>query len=238
MFSPLIRKLGHGADYTKIDHEQIALLANVRSVEARKQLIGRGERPENIHLILDGFACRFNKMSNGKRQISALLVPGDFCDLHAGILSKMDHSIATLTPCLVADLPRVTVLDLIEKHPRIGHALSWATLVDEAILRKWLVNMALYEVPQQLAHLLCELLIRLGVAGRGDADGYRLPLTQEDLADVLGVTPVHVNRTLQALRAAGLIVLRKRRLVIPNVKQLKAFCGFDPDYLHLIKRVG
>lgn len=106
-------------------------------------------------------------------------------------------------------------------------------MVDEAILREWLVNMGQREAPQQLTHLFCELLVRLQVAGIGAADGYQFPLTQEDLADVLGITTVHVNRTLQALREEGLIVLRRHRLDIPDVERLKAYCDFDPDYLHL-----
>ncbi|WP_342111663.1 Crp/Fnr family transcriptional regulator [Methylobacterium sp. SI9] len=236
MFSPLISKLSHGADLTGVDHQRLAKLARTRLVGAHRNLIERGDRPQDVHLVLSGFACRYKVLRNGKRQIVALLVPGDFCDLHVAVLGAMDHSIATLSPCTVADLPRDTILDLTERHPRIAHALWWTTLVDEAILREWLVNMGQREADQQIAHLFCELLVRLQVAGVADANGYPFPLTQEDLAETLGLTSVHVNRTLQAMREAGLIVLQKRQLDIPDVERLKAFCDFDPDYLHLVKR--
>ena len=237
MFSPLIRKLGHGADLTKVDHNRLIGLGATRQVGAGQRIIEQGDRPEDVHLVLSGFACRYKVLRNGKRQIMALLVPGDFCDLHVAILEAMDHGIAALSPCTIADLPRTTILDLTENYPRIARALSWATLLDEAILREWLVNMGQREAHRQLAHLFCELLLRLQMAGIGDANGYRLQITQEDLADVLGLTSVHVNRTLQSLREEGLIALRNRRLDIPDVERLKAYCDFDPAYLHLAKRV-
>jgi CRP-like cAMP-binding protein len=237
MFSPLIRKLGHGVDLTEADRDRLAYLGRTRQIDARQEIIAQGDRPEDVHLVLSGFACRDKVLRNGKRQILALLVPGDFCDLHVAILDVMDHGITALSPCTVAELPRATILNLTENHPRITRALWWTTLVDEAILREWLVNMGQREAHQQLAHLFCELLVRLQAAGIGDADGYPFPLRQGDLAEVLGLTSVHVNRTLQSLRDENLIVLRGRRLEIPDVERLKAYCDFDPAYLHLVKRV-
>lgn len=238
MFSPLIRKLGHGSDLTAADHKRLIGLARTRRVEARQQIIEQGSRPEDVQLVLEGFAGRCKVLRNGKRQIMALLVPGDFCDLHVAILGAMDHSIVALSPCLVASLSRNTILELTEHHPRITRALWWATLVDEAILREWLVNMGQREAHHRLAHLFCELLMRLEVAGVGDGNGYPFPIRQNDLADALGLTSVHINRTLQLLREEGLIVLHGRRLDIPDVERLKAYCDFDPDYLHLVKRAA
>lgn len=237
MFSPLIRRLGHGAELLQPDCERLSYLAPTRRVEAYQNIIRQGDRPENVHLILGGIACRYKVLRDGSRQIMALLVPGDFCDLHVAILGAMDHGIASLSPCIVADLSRATIVDLIENYPRIAHALSWAALVDAAVLREWLVNIGQRETNQRLAHLICELRIRLQVAGIGDAGSYQLPIIQRDLADVMGVTSVHINRTLQFLREEGLITLRSRRLNIPNVERLEAYCDFDPSYLHLVKRV-
>lgn len=191
-----------------------------------------------MRLVLSGFACRYKILRDGKRQIVALLLPGDFCDLHVAILGAMDHGIATFSPCTIADLSRAKVLDLTEQYPRIGRALWGATLVDEAVLREWLVNIGRREGVQRMAHLFCELLMRFQAVGLADGDSYPFPLTQTDLADVLGLTSVHVNRMLQVLRQAGLIVLQKQRLAIPDVDRLKAFCDFNPDYLHLVKRQG
>lgn len=238
MLDPFIRKLEHGADLTEADHSRIASIARVRQVGAGQTIIEQGERPDDVRLVLSGFAYRYKVLRDGKRQIVALLVPGDFCDLHVAILGAMDHGIAAMSLCTIADLSRATVLDLTEKYPRIGRALWWATLVDEAVLREWLVNIGRREAAPRMAHLFCELLVRLQAVGLADQASYPFPLTQVDLADALGLTPVHVNRTVQALRQAGLIVLKKRRLAIPDVRRLKAFCEFDPIYLHLVKRSG
>ncbi|MCJ2023614.1 Crp/Fnr family transcriptional regulator [Methylobacterium sp. J-067] len=231
-FSPLINKLRYGADLKEVDCDRLVKLAGVRRIEARRQILLQGDRPESVYIVLDGFACRYKVLRQGKCQIMALLVPGDFSDLHGAILDTMDHGIMALSPCTVAELPRSSILELVESHPRLCHAFRWATLVDGAILREWLVNMALREAPQQMAHLFCELFVRLHAVGVGDANSYPLPLTQKDLAEMLGLTSVHVNRTLQLLRDSGLIVLRKRRLLIPDVARLKAYCDFNPDYLH------
>lgn len=185
---------------------------------------------------MEGFACRYKLLPDGRRQIMAFLVPGDFCDLHVAILGEMDHSIGTSWGCTVVDIPRSTVDDLTANHPRITRALWWATLVDEATLREWLVNMGQRDADRQTAHLFCELLVRLQAVGRASADGFEFPITQEDLADTLGVTSVHVNRVLQEMRGKGLIEWKSKRLRIPDVERLKAFAGFDPKYLHLGRR--
>jgi len=237
LFYPFIKKLRYGADLKEADCDRLARLAGIQRIGAHQQIVLHGARPESIYVVLDGFACRYKVLRQGKCQIMALLVPGDFTDLHGPILDTMDHGIMALSPCTVAKVPRTTILELIENHPRICHAFHWATLVDGAILREWLVNMALREAPQRIAHLFCELLVRLRVVGVGDVNSYPLPLTQQELAEVLGLTSIHINRTLQYLREDGMIVLSKRRLIIPDVDRLKAYCDFNSDYLHLKKRI-
>lgn len=237
MLGPFIRKLEHGADLTEADYARLSSIARAREVGAGHTIIEQGERPDDVRLVLSGFAYRYKVLRDGKRQIVALLVPGDFCDLHVAILGAMDHGIAAMSRCTIADLSRATVLDLTEAYPRIGRALWWATLVDEAVLREWLVNIGRREAAPRMAHLFCEILLRLQAVGLADRNSYPFPLRQIDLADALGLTSVHVNRTLQSLRQAGLIVLEKRRLTIPDVQKLKTFCEFDPAYLHLIKRL-
>jgi CRP-like cAMP-binding protein len=166
-----------------------------------------------VHLILDGFACRYKLTDEGTRQIMAYLVPGDFCDLHVFILKEMDHSIATLSRCTVGDIPRDRILTLLER-PAIAKALWWATLVDEAVLREGLVNIGRREAAERIAHLVCELLLRLRAVGLANGGGFELPITQAELADIVGLSDVHVNRSLQALREAGLITLKGKHLVI------------------------
>jgi CRP-like cAMP-binding protein len=136
------------------------LTAKIRSVGARVDLIQEGDPPDYVHLILDGFACRYKVLADGQRQIMAFLVPGDFCDLNVFILDHMDHSIGTLSKCSVVDIPRHAIDDITANHPHITRALWWCTLVDEAVLREWLVNIGSRPANQRIAHLFCELFLR------------------------------------------------------------------------------
>ncbi len=232
--SPLVLKLGHGADLTAADHEVLeGFCHGGQRIGVRQDLIQEGADPRFVHIVLEGIACRYKMLPDGSRQIMALLLPGDFCDLHVAILGTMDHSIGTLSPCCIARLGRSTVEDLAFSHPRIMRAMWWATLVDEAILREWIVGMGRRPADRRLAHLFCELLVRLQTVGLALEAHYDLPLAQYDLADILGLTPVHVNRMLQQLRTDSLITLTGKRLTIPDVPRLKDFADFDPNYLHL-----
>ena len=213
------------------------LIRKKRTVERGQDIILEGDAPDNIHLILDGFACRYKLTSDGERHIMAYLVPGDFCDLHIAILREMDHSIGALSPCHVVDIPNTHIENLTER-PKLMRALWWATLVDEAILREWLVNIGQREAPQRLAHLFCELLLRLNAVDLTTMKGFELPITQSELADTLGLSAVHVNRSLQMLRAEGLIELKDRNLLILDPRRLMKFSGFNSNYLHLFDRAG
>jgi CRP-like cAMP-binding protein len=235
--NPLVLKLEHGAellddDRTALDHA----VADARRHGAHEDIIREGERPEEVHVVLEGFAFRYKTLADGQRQIMAYLVPGDLCDLHVSILGEMDHSIGTAGTCRIAHVSRAAIDELTQRHPRINRALWWATLVDEGVLREWLVNMGRREAEQQMAHLFCELLVRLQSVGLAENDAFTLPLTQSELADTLGISAVHVNRTLQALRGRGLVSLKGKRLMIHDVEALKRFSDFDPNYLHLQKR--
>jgi CRP-like cAMP-binding protein len=237
MLSPLIQKLQHGADLTDEDRQVLENAASdTQIVGPREDLINEGDQPDHVHLILEGFACRYKLLPNGERQIMAYLVPGDICDLHVSILGEMDHAISTLSRCKVVLIPRGIIEDLTENHGRINRALWWATLVDEATLREWLVNMGRRPADKQLAHLLCELLVRLQAVGLATENSYEFPVTQAELAETLGITTVHVNRMLQQLRKDGLLTLQGNRLIIMDVDGLKKFADFDQNYLHLTRR--
>jgi CRP-like cAMP-binding protein len=234
MTNPFIVKLEHGAELSDKDRQALeGAIGNVRQVGARTDLIEEGDRPDNVHAILEGFACRYKVLPDGQRQIMAWLVPGDLCDLHVSILGEMDHAIGTLASCKIAFIPHDTVEDLTSKHPAINRALWWATLVDEGTLREWLVNMGRRPADRQMAHLFCELFVRLDSVGLTNGTSFDFPLTQEELGDTLGVSTVHVNRMLQQLRADGLIELKGKTLTILDFERLKEFADFDPNYLHL-----
>lgn len=234
MSNPLTLKLEQGAALEASDRARLeSVVAVTRRVLPREDLIREGEVPENVRLVLDGFACRYKVLPDGRRSIVAFLLPGDFCDLHVAILGSMDHAICALTPCTIVEIPRSTIDDLTQNYPRITRALWWATLVDEGILREWLVSMGQRPSDKQLAHLLCELLLRMQVVGRATENSYFLPLTQEELGDTLGISTVHVNRVLQQMREDGLIKLQGRTLTIPDVEKFKQFAEFNPNYLHI-----
>jgi CRP-like cAMP-binding protein len=231
--NPFLAKMASAAPLTSADLAELdRATQRIHYVQAKEDLIRQGDVPGDVHLVLDGFACRYKVLSNGRRAIMAYLIPGDFCDLHVAILGQMDHSIGALSRCQVAELPREEILRLTE-NPRIARALWFATLVDEATLREWLVSMGQRSADRQMAHLFCELHLRLKLVGLGDRRGYELPLTQEELADTLGLSTVHVNRVLQKLRRDGLIGFANGRLKLMDLDRLMAFAEFDAAYLHM-----
>ena len=173
---------------------------------------------------------------DGSRQITAFLLPGDLCDRHVTILGEMDHGICTITPCKVAYLSNGQLEAIARRRPDVARALWWSTLVDEAILRAWIVSIGRRCAYGAVSHLLCELHARMKNVGLVGDHHFRLPLTQDEIADAVGLTAVHVNRVLQRLRSEGLLTLRHGILEIPDVPRLRAAAGFDPAYLHYENR--
>lgn len=238
MANLLTRKLEAFAPLPEADQRLLdEVIRDPQEVGPREDLIREGDAPTDVRLIIEGFACRYKLLADGTRHIMAYLVPGDFCDLHVFILKQMDHTIATLSRCTVVKIPRARVLELTER-PAIARALWWAALVDEATLREWLVNIGARPAEQRIAHLLCELLLRLRAVGLANGGQYELPVTQQELGDTMGLSNVHVNRVLQHLRRDGLITLKNKNLVILDVERLEAFSGFTPNYLHLARGNG
>ncbi len=230
----LIRKLEGYAQLSDDDKRVIRELCgeNVGKVAAHRDIIRDGATPDHIHLILEGWAARYKLLPDGARQITAFLIPGDFCDLHVTVLAEMDHGIVALAPCKVAYLDAKVLDEITSKHSTLTKALWWMTLVDEAVLRQWVVNGRRRAIPA-LAHLLCELHQRMKSIGLVDDRVFELPLTQEELADATGMSSVHMNRTIQSLRERGLIEFRMKKLRIPDVQALAKTGGFDDSYLHL-----
>jgi CRP-like cAMP-binding protein len=233
MGSPFLKKLA--AAGSLLDDDVQALLEasqNVCAVGMRRDLVREGENPEHVQLILEGWACRYQQLENGNRQTTAFLLPGDFCDTHITLFNEMDHSISTITECKVARIPRATI-EALTARPGIARAFWWAGLVDEAILRAWIVNLGSRDALPRLGHLLCELYSRLANVGRASNDTLVLPITQEDLGDALGLTSVHVNRSLRKLVAAKLIAYNRQDLQIVDFDALRHMAGFDSKYLHI-----
>jgi CRP-like cAMP-binding protein len=218
------------------DSDRAALLAlpyKIASYEPAKYLVREGSVAEESALIVSGFAFRHKLTADGDRQIVSVHIPGDFVDLEGALLTVADHNVQTLTRCEIATIPRRAIIALIDAHPRIGRAMWIDTLIDASIFREWVMNVGRRDARQRIAHLLCEFAKRLEIAGLGNTSGYQLPMTQEQLADATGLTPVHVNRSLKGLEADGLIVREKRYVGIPDWGRLRDLSGFNDLYLHL-----
>jgi len=192
-----------------------------------------GDATPACHLVVDGFACDYTVLADGGRQIVACHIPGDFCDLGSFLFRAQDHSVAALSTTTVAVIQHQVLLDLAQRYPRILFALWQDTLVDMAVHRQALINIGRRNAYQRIAHFLCELCLRLQAVGLAQNSVYDLPLTQADLGDALGLSVVHVNRTLQLLRAAGLISWRGTRVTVQDPHGLERVAGFEPAYLKL-----
>ena len=228
----LARKLDGFGPLTEEDRAALAGLAGyVRPVERRVVLVEQDCAADHALVVFAGFAGRHKRRASGRRQILAYLLPGDLCDRGALHGYPLDHAIETLTHCRIARIPRAAYLDLLENHPRIAFALQRARLAEEATAREWIANIGMRSGLERAAHLLCELLERLGSIGRVSDGQFDLPLTQVDLAEALGLSSVHMNRVLQSLRRDGLIVSKGRHLRILAPRRLRQLAEFEAGYL-------
>ncbi|GJE17886.1 Nitrogen fixation regulation protein FixK [Methylobacterium marchantiae] len=214
------------------------IAASARDVAARTNLAREGDAISDIVLITEGIGCRFKQRTNGARQITAYLVPGDTCDLEITLLNRLDHTIATLSACKVARISSTALQEIIANHPAVARAMRISALIDESTLREWLVNIGCRSALERIAHLFCELLTRLRAVGLATEDSCDLPMTQHELADTTGMTTVHVNRSLQELRRRGLIELRGKNLKILDWARLKSLAEFRPGYLRVGEHSG
>jgi CRP-like cAMP-binding protein len=208
-------------------------VARVREVKADEDIVREGDQPSESSVMLDGFSARYKILSNGRRQITALHVLGDFVDLHSFLLGKMDHGVVALTPCRVGVVPHEELRAITDRYPHLTRLLWLNTLIDGAIHREWLVAMGRRSALGHTAHLICELFLRLQAVGQVDGNTMQLPITQAELGDTLGISTVHVNRVVQELRNQGLITWRGEKLTIDNWDGLRNAAEFDPTYLHL-----
>jgi len=231
--SSILRIRQTGPISSAAEREFAAVLSDQRLVDPRQDLISEGEPTSAIVALLDGFACRYKTVARGRRQITGLLLPGDFDDTVPGLSGCPDYSVATITPCRVALIPRPVLGRLLREHPAIEHAFQCFTRIELRTLREWLLNMGQRMADRQVSHLFCELLHRMEGIGMVADRSFSLPFTQEELADILGLSTVHVNRVLQELRRSGLIQLDQRRLTIIDYEALSILGEFDPSYLQM-----
>jgi CRP-like cAMP-binding protein len=237
---PLIRKLESIAPVTDEERQAIAALPiTVRDLKADQDIVRDQDRPSQCCVILEGFACRYKVLPGGRRQIVSFHIPGDVPDLQSLHLEVMDHSLGTVVASKVAFIPHDTVRAVLRAHPRIGDVFWRDTLIDAAVFREWVVNVGRRDAYARIAHILCEVYVRLRAVGLVNGQSYQMPVTQSELADATGMSTVHVNRTLQELRGNGLISTPKGgRVVIEDWDALQEAGEFDPTYLHLKTRAA
>jgi CRP-like cAMP-binding protein len=192
-----------------------------------------GDAPRNVTVLREGWACRMTLLPNGRRQIHAILLPGDTADVEATLLEARPDNIEALSRCSVWSVPHHRLASLAADHPDLASAFAREAAIAANVARAWVVNIGQRDAIQRIAHFICELHARLSAVGAADPDGFTLGATQGDIADAQGLTTVHVNRVLQDLRARGLIRIERRRLTIVDGERLQALALFDPLYLHL-----
>ncbi len=226
-------KLSRLVDLTDSDVAALeAATAHPRRYAARNDLIREGDETGPMFVVLEGWICRYKILPSGTRQIMAFLIPGDACDLHIKLLAEMDHSIQAITPATVATVSRGEMQTLMHDHPNIARAMYTAQLVDEGVMRAWIVSMGRRSSVERVAHLICELYLRARTIGLTQDSEFALPLSQLILADALGMTAVHINRVLKELRLAGALALGRGSATILDPKKLVQIAGFDDNYLH------
>ncbi len=232
--NPIIAKLD--SIFALSDEEKAAIMRlplQVQDLRADQDIVREGDRPSRCCAVLEGFTGTYKMTYEGKRQINAFQIAGDIPDLQSLHLTTLDVSLSTLTPCRVAFIQHEPLRELCHSYPRIADAFWRQTLVEGSVFREWMLNVGRREAYERLAHLLCELVTRMRAVGLVEDHACELPITQSEFGDATGLSTVHVNRTIQELRAAGLISLKGKTLTVLDWDGLKRAGDFNPVYLHL-----
>ena len=239
MFTERFLRNRRGVELTSEERAALeASISEVRTIGPRTTIIRQGDPLTISTLLVEGFMCRYIDDRRGLRQLVAVHVPGDFVDLHAFPLKTLEHDVSTLTPATVAIVPHVSIEALIEERPQIARKLWFSTLLDAAIHRVWLFRLGRLDAVGKVSHFLCETNARLSAIGLSDGRRFALGLTQPDIAEICGLTSIHVNRVLRQLREQDLCVFRSSMVDILDLPGLERRAQFDPDYLYLEQEPG
>jgi CRP-like cAMP-binding protein len=191
--------------------------------------VQQGDAPGECCLVVEGFVCRYKVLGRGQRQIVSFHIPGDVPDFQSLHLKVMDHSVGALAPTLVAFIPHAAISELMRSHPRLAAAIWRDTLIDASIFREWLSSTGRRSAYERIAHLICEMFVKYQAVGLSRNGSFELPITQAEYGDALGLSTVHVNRSIQALRKQGLIVSKGSRTQILDWKGLKKGGRLRPE---------
>lgn len=230
---PLIRKLGQIFELTSSDKDLLAALPfMLREAGANQYLVREGSPTSECCVLVTGYACRHKVAANGGRQILSFHLPGDILDLQHLLLETADHNVQTITPATVAWIPKSALKRAAHESRRINDALWRDTLIDASVFREWVLNVGRRDARSRTAHMLCEFAARREAAGLGSPEQFELPMTQEQIADAVGLTAVHVNRMLRVLEEDGAIVRERRHIRIVDWDVMRRIADFDRAYLH------
>jgi CRP-like cAMP-binding protein len=231
MIAPLIHKLDSLellSDQAKV--RLAGLISRMSSHAPREDIVREAEARGDLRVLVDGVACRYKVFNGGRQAILGFLLPGDVDEVD-GALERFDHHISTVTPVRMVHVARPVLEQAIQDHPEIGRALRRMAAVEHATLRIWLANMGQRAADKQAAHLFCELRMRMAAVGLGGADWFNNPFTQEQFANVLGISAVHMNRVMQHLREMKLMRIDGRIIRFPDVSRIENFADFQAGYL-------
>lgn len=220
---------------SSLDEEERATILSLPFSEAthraHRDFVQPGQVTDFSCLVAEGVAGRFDQLANGHRSITALHIPGDMCDLHSAAMPYAGWGIEALCDTHMLLIPHKALRDAAVRYPAVAFAFWRDSVADGSVLSKWLASLGRRSARERLAHLVCEIGLRMEHAGLGTRDHFQLRITQAQLADVLGLTAVHLNRSLQALRNAGLLFTDGREFRIKDVAALRSLAEFDPEYL-------
>ena len=229
----VIRKLDRLVRLEEADRDAIRSLPfSIGRVPANHFLVKDGDEAKDCSILLDGYACRHKTTSSGGRQIVSFHLPGDILDLQHLLLARADHNLQTITEARIATVPAAEIKRLLQERPALNEAFWRDTLIDASIFREWVLNVGRRDAKARIAHMLCEFAARREAAGLGSPERFELPMTQEQIGDATGMTPVHVNRMLHELGRDGVIVRNKREVEITDWEGMREIADFDPAYLH------
>ncbi|WHO41077.1 Crp/Fnr family transcriptional regulator [Sphingobium sp. AP49] len=210
-----------------------AMVTDLRTLPARKTFISRDQKVTMSTYLIEGFMCRYMDDRQGDRQLVAVHVAGDFVDLHGYPLGHLDHDLATLTACRVALVPHVALDHLVATRPALTKLLWFSTLLDAAMHREWIFRLGRLDAVARVSHFFCEIEAKLRAIGRSDGAHFTLPMTQADLGEACGITPVHMNRMLRELKDRNLLAIHRHDVEIRDLRGLARLGEFDPAYLFL-----
>lgn len=235
MLNPWTMKMEQFTAFSDMEKRRLDdLISDLKAEHAPKEdIIADGTHSDRCHVVLSGLACRYKMLADGRRQIMAFLVPGDLCDAEIFILKEMDHGVAAITPTTTAVIPSEIMRTLLRETSSLGEALWWGTMTDLGVLRERIIDHGRRTAYVRIAHLLYEMLVRYRMVGLTTGNRFSFPITQTDLADATGLTPVHANRMLQKLRRDHLIETSGAWVTVLDPSNLKRAAQFNGAYLHL-----